>query len=147
MTAPLGDLGLPRVSCPTPVCETCQQGLDCGCHLPPKELGAGTATHYTSGSSATTRVGNTQVPDKLYVTDKIHCTDKTKAGNKKASGTEIGTRNFTINGQVSINERYDEASAHCKEARSRSNACGHSECRTELVTNTPPPGGVPCACQ
>lgn len=128
-----------------PVCSACDK-LDCYCTLPEKPAGSSVVTGYTSGSEVSSNVTNTQIPDNLTVTDYISCTDSCTGGNTSEAESEVGTRTFSIQGSIAVSEKFNSKGGSCNEGRQKSNACRHSEQRTELVPNSPAPGNIPCAC-
>lgn len=111
----------------------CGAALDCNCSLPYAPLDAACVTTQESSSTASNTVYTTSIPDKITVTDSVSCKDTCKAGTSAASQVEIGTRTFTIEGSIAINERFDASTGGSSEARAKETGCGHVESRKDTI--------------
>lgn len=111
----------------------CGSSLDCNCSLPYAPLDAACVTTTESSSTASNSVYTTSIPDKITVTDSVSCKDTCKAGTSAHQEVEVGTRTFTIEGAISINERFEASAGGNSEARAKETGCGHSESRKDTV--------------
>ena len=131
--------------CASPVCDRANLS-NCACGLPELPLGSATTARYNQSSTAATTAMNEEVPDKLFQTDAVACSEGCAAAAQGESNHEISKRTFSIGGNIVVTEKYQDQSCGSQEQKEKGNFCKHSESRTQLVNNLPPPSSAPCVC-
>lgn len=111
----------------------CNTDLNCDCHLAADcGDGAGVTGEYDAGSYAYQSAHNTQLPDKLYCVEAISCRDETSNANEEYARQDVGSHTFTIEGSITVNEKYENSQNNCRQGREKANGCAHKEQRIKL---------------
>ena len=86
----------------------------------------------SSEEMGTTMSRSLAVPDMYYVTDTARNSEKCSSGNTVGNEVSLGTKTFTITGQISITEKFDSSQGLVNMGKQVSQSCSKTKSRTYL---------------
>ena len=109
-------------------------------------LGAGRTGENEAGSYAWTSAEQQQIADKLYSIDAVNCREETTCATEDYERQDCGTHTFTIEGCISVHEKYDTQQNNNRSGKEKASGTAHKEQKIALKDNVPCAIDVPCVC-
>lgn len=115
---------------------TLRGALDAGSRLPtPLGCNDGYGTLSAESAASETSIGAAQVaiPDKNIITDQAKVNEAVARGNRKSQTCQVAQRKFSIAGEISVTEKYNDSLKGDNTSESCGQGASQTRSRTQLL--------------